>query len=101
VVPLDYQVLEPQLVIDRLLIDELLHQAVILLESRLEVAVSVRFHLPSTALPLPVHEILREAHVVVHGILLQDIIVGYLPAQPAISLSGRELGRGPLVNDML
>jgi hypothetical protein len=93
--------MQPQLVIDRLLVDELLHQAVVFLEPRLEVAVSVRFHQPSTTLPLPVHEILREAHVVMHGILLQDIVVGYLPTQAAISLSGGELGRGPLVNDML
>ena len=100
-IPLDDQVLQSELVIDRLLVDELLHQAVVVLEPPLELAVSVGFHQPSTTLPFPVHEVLREAHVIVHGILLQDIIISCLPTQPAISLGGGELGRGPLVNDML
>ena len=86
VIPLDDQVLQSELVIDWLLVDKLLHQAVVVLEPPLELAVSVGFDQPSTTLPFPVHEILRETHVVVHGKLLKDIIISCLPTQPAISL---------------
>jgi hypothetical protein len=47
VIPLDDQVLQSELVIDRLLVDELLHQAVVVLEPPLELAVSVGFDQPS------------------------------------------------------
>jgi len=64
--PLDYQVLQTQLIINRLLVDELLHDPMIVEEARLELSVSVGFHQPCVALSLSVNEILRELRVVLH-----------------------------------
>ena len=74
-VPLDYQVLQAQLVIYRLLIDELLHKPLVVEEPRLELAVSVRFHQTGTAFPLSVQEILGNSHVILLCMLLKNVVV--------------------------
>jgi hypothetical protein len=53
------QILETQVLIDRLLVDELLHNAMVVQKFGLEITVPVGFYHPSIGLFFSVHEVLR------------------------------------------
>ena len=83
----DYQVLQTQLIVNGLLVDKLLHQTLVVQEFCLNLSVPIRFHYPGIALTFTIQEVLRHAHIILHGKLLKVVIITRVPGDSTISLS--------------
>ena len=55
------------MLVDRLLVDKLLHQSVVVQKFRLEVSILIGFHEASIAFLFTIKKFLREPHIVLHS----------------------------------